>query len=66
MKLVNLVSGGHGLHTAGDLVLVKVFLTTSRVLWPSHTALWSFGFFLWKMQLVIIYLCLWVWDLNAM
>lgn len=41
-----------------NLVLAKVSLATSGVLWPSHIDLWSLGFLLRKMELVIIYLSL--------
>lgn len=44
--------------TVCDLVLVKVFLSTSVVLWSSHIVLWSLGFLLWKMELVIVFLWL--------
>lgn len=37
------------------LGLVKVFLPTSGVLRPSHIILWSRGFLLWKIDLVMIY-----------
>lgn len=43
-----------------DLILAKVSLATSGVLWPSHIDLWSLGFLLRKMELVIIHFSLWV------